>query len=193
MYCGRGDDCGRWQGKVFAVSRDDAEKKYGMEIYQGGAVPGAELRMVQIPDVDVECCGGTHLHSTKEAGEIKILKVSKIQDGVIRITFTAGKAAKKTESENEGVLDAVKKLMNSPENQLPGKTVELFEKWKKAVKKKQEMTVVEAQLISIAVFEGDILAELAKILKTQQEHVPKTIERFMKELDEAAKKYSKHP
>lgn len=174
--------------KTGFMSRDDAEKKYGMEIYQGGAVPGAELRMVQIPEIDVECCGGTHLHSTKEAGEIKLLKASKIQDGVIRLTFTAGKAAKKTESQNEGVLDAVKKLMNAPENQLPGKTIELFEKWKKAVKKKQEITAAEAQLTSTAVFDGDVLAELAKILKTQQEHVPKTIERFMKELNEAVKK-----
>lgn len=174
--------------KTGFMSRDDAEKKYGMEIYQGGAVPGAELRMVQIPDVDVECCGGTHLHSTKEAEEIKILKASKIQDGVVRITFTAGKAAQKTESQNEGVIEAIKKLLNAQENQLPGKTIELFEKWKKAVKKKQAMTAAEAMLTSTTVFEGDVLAELAKILKTQPEHVPKTIERFMKELDAEVKK-----
>ncbi|MBI4145990.1 alanine--tRNA ligase [Candidatus Woesearchaeota archaeon] len=36
------------------LPRADAEKKYGMAIYQGGAVPGKELRIVNIPGVDVE-------------------------------------------------------------------------------------------------------------------------------------------
>jgi alanyl-tRNA synthetase len=174
--------------KLDFMSRDDAEKKYGMVIYQGGAVPGAELRMVHIPEVDVECCGGTHLHSTKEAGEIKIVKASKIQDGVVRITFTAGSAAQKTETQHEHVLEEVKKMLDVPENQMPGRVSELFEKWKKAVKKKQAMTAAEAQLISTTVFEGDVLGELARILKTQPEHVSKTIERFMKELNAEVKK-----
>ncbi|MEK6867659.1 MAG: alanine--tRNA ligase-related protein, partial [Nanoarchaeota archaeon] len=174
--------------KLDFMTRDDAEKKYGMEIYQGGAVPGAELRMVHIPEVDVECCGGTHLHSTKEAGEIRILKASKIQDGVVRITFTAGAASQKTDDTQENILNTVKKLLHADENKLPGRTQELFDKWKKAVKKKQPMTTAEAQLTSTEIFEGDVLAELARILKTQSEHVPKTIERFMKELDAEVKK-----
>ena len=71
------------------MSRSSAEKKYGMGLYQGGAVPGKEIRVVEIPEVDVEACGGTHLKNTQEAEEIKILKSSKIQDGIVRITFTS--------------------------------------------------------------------------------------------------------
>ena len=114
---------------------------------------------------------------------------------VIIILFTFGffyiqsqNSAQKTETQQENVLEAVKKLLHGEENQLPDRVTELFEKWKKAVKKKQEMTPAEAQLTSTTIFEGDILAELAKILKTQPEHVPKTIERFLKELDAAVKK-----
>ena len=75
-----------------------------MNIYQGGAVPGNMLRIVEIPEVDVEACGGTHLNSTKETGEIKILKASKIQDGIVRIEFTAGKASQKEEHCQEALL-----------------------------------------------------------------------------------------
>ncbi len=77
------------------LPRADAEKKYGFRLYQGGAVPGKKLRVIKINDIDVEACGGTHLKNTKEAGEIKIIGASKIQDGVVRIEFAAGNAAKK--------------------------------------------------------------------------------------------------
>ena len=34
-----------------------------MAIYQGGAVPGKNLRIVEVPGIDVEACGGTHLNN----------------------------------------------------------------------------------------------------------------------------------
>jgi alanyl-tRNA synthetase len=84
------------------IPRNVAEKRFGMRIYQGGAVPGRTIRIVNIPGVDVEACGGTHLNNTREVGKIKILKTSKIQDGIIRIEFTAGEEAGKiSERENE--------------------------------------------------------------------------------------------
>ncbi len=77
------------------MGREGAEKEYGFRIYQGRAVPGKTLRIVKIKDVDVEACGGTHLHNTKETGRIKILGTSKIQDGIVRIEFAAGHSAEK--------------------------------------------------------------------------------------------------
>ncbi|VVB60464.1 Alanine--tRNA ligase [uncultured archaeon] len=79
------------------LPRADAEKAFGFRLYQGGAVPGKKLRVIKINNIDVEACGGTHLKNTKESGEIKIIGASKIQDGVVRIEFAAGAAAKKFE------------------------------------------------------------------------------------------------
>lgn len=79
------------------LPRAAAEKEYGFRLYQGGAVPGKRLRVIKIEGVDVEACGGTHLKNTKEAEIIKIISSSKIQDGVVRIEFAAGNAAKKYE------------------------------------------------------------------------------------------------
>ncbi|MFH1055930.1 MAG: alanine--tRNA ligase, partial [Candidatus Altiarchaeota archaeon] len=79
------DELGRIQDKTNAIvkeahpveitwmKRNEAEEKYGMRLYQGGAVPGVELRIVNIVGVDVEACGGTHLTNTSEAGHIKML------------------------------------------------------------------------------------------------------------------------
>ncbi len=168
--------------RTMFVPRDKAEKKYGMEIYQGGAVPGKELRIVEIPEVDIECCGGTHLHNTSEAGKIKILKSNKIQDGVVRITFTAGKAATVEEKEEKGLLEEAAKLLDCKPNQVPSRANELFCIWKKVVKKKKK--VDSTDLKSTDEFEGDALHKTSEILKTQPEYILKTIQRFKKEIDE---------
>ncbi len=173
--------------KLGFMPRDEAEKKFGMEIYQGGAVPGKELRIVMIPEIDVECCGGTHLNSTKEAGEIKMLKASKIQDGIVRLTFAAGAAAKQTEDNHEDVIASGSAFLYCEGNQkqLPFRAGELFEKWKLVVKKKQPLSSEEKKITSAEEYEGDILAETARILKTQPENIAKTIKRMKEELDNA--------
>ena len=91
------------------IPRNEAERRFGMRIYQGGAVPGKVLRIVNIRGVDVEACGGTHLNNTKEVGEIKILKTTKIQDGVDRIEFTAGEEAGKISVKERGMFQGVLK------------------------------------------------------------------------------------
>ena len=78
---------------VNIINRTDAEMKYGMSIYQGGAIPNAKLRIVNIGDYDVEACGGLHCDRSGDVGVIKITKAEKIQDGVVRLTFMAYKPA----------------------------------------------------------------------------------------------------
>ena len=54
------------------MNRTKAEKKYGFRLYQGGVVPGANIRTVKIDDIDVQACAGTHVKQTGEIGLIKI-------------------------------------------------------------------------------------------------------------------------
>ncbi|MEM1663423.1 MAG: alanine--tRNA ligase [Pyrobaculum sp.] len=79
---------------VKTLPRNEAEARYGFVLYQGGVVPAREIRVVQIgPDdapFDVQACGGTHLKQTGEIGLIKIQKVERIADGVVRFIFTTG-------------------------------------------------------------------------------------------------------
>ena len=160
--------------------RTEAEKTYGMAIYQGGAVPGKQLRIVEIPEVDTEACGGTHLKNTFEAGKIKLIKSSKISDAIVRIEFTAGMASAKELSRESAIIKEAAALLNCEENQVPARAEELFTLWKKAVKKKKQ--VGSKELNATATFEGDILAKTAETLKTQPGHIIKTIKRFWEEL-----------
>ncbi len=181
--------------KVSVISellpRGEAEGKYGMVIYQGGAVPGKNVRVVKIKGIDIEACGGTHLNNTSEVGTIKIIKSKKIQDGVVRIYFTAGKATERESGAQGDTVSELAELLGVEGEQVPSRATELFSKWKtarKALKKKKEMDASSLELTSTEKFSGDVLAETARILSTQPEHAVKTVKRFMDELEEMKKK-----
>ncbi len=179
--------------RKFFMSRSEAEKKYGMRIYQGGAVPGKKIRIVDIEGEDVEACGGTHLNRTAEVGRIRIIKSSKIQDGIVRLTFTAGKASEiRAENTDHIVLEASRILGIEPEY-LPARAKELFLKWKKAKKAQKKGSILhpeELTLTEMRKSEGDPLLLTSSILKTQKEHIVHTLRRFLSELNEVKKEMS---
>ena len=96
------------------IQRDQAEAQYGFRLYQGGAVPGKEIRVVDMSDWDVEACGGTHLANTSEAGFIKIIGTERVQDGVERITFAVGPYAVAEVQRREALLYDSAELLGSP-------------------------------------------------------------------------------
>lgn len=73
----------------FMMKKDDAEKKHGFHLYQGGIVPGNTLRVVDIEGVDTEACCGTHCDNTSEVGWVKIVRTSRISDGIVRLEYVA--------------------------------------------------------------------------------------------------------
>ncbi len=95
--------------------RDEAEKKYGHTIYQGGVAPGKVLRILNISDWDIEACGGTHVHHTGDVGPIKILNSERIQDGIVRINFVAGMRA--VEHARDAVGDFPVRRIEDPDAQ----------------------------------------------------------------------------
>ena len=76
--------------KKLVMDRNLAEKTYGFRLYQGGVPPGNQIRVLDIPGVDVEACGGTHLNNISEVDQIKIIRSERVQDGVNRVVFAAG-------------------------------------------------------------------------------------------------------
>ncbi|HZY47174.1 MAG TPA: alanine--tRNA ligase [Candidatus Bathyarchaeia archaeon] len=101
------------------MARDKAEAKYGYRLYQGGAVPGAKIRVVRIQGWDAEACGGTHCKRTGELGVFKIEKVSKLQDGVERIIFQAGEPALKRINHQGEIIAETSELLKTTPDRLP--------------------------------------------------------------------------
>jgi alanyl-tRNA synthetase len=112
------------------LPRREAERRYGMQIYQGGAIPGKVLRIVKIGNYDIQACGGTHCSSTREIGIIKIIGSERIQDGVSRIEFVAGKRSIEEIQKIEKILRELSKLWNVGYKDIPRTAKKFFEEWK---------------------------------------------------------------
>jgi len=129
------------------ISREQAERRFGFKLYQGGAVPGAEVRVVEIPDLDVEACGGTHCDRTGEIGPFKILRTKRIQDGIVRLEYAAGKpAVDEIQKQSETIRTIAETLGTSPE-QVGDAVKRLCEEWKEQRKEierlnKEKMTLL---------------------------------------------------
>jgi alanyl-tRNA synthetase len=94
------------------MKRNEAERQYGFRLYQGGVPPGNLIRVLHIPGIDVEACGGTHLNNTKEIEKVRILKTERIADGVNRITFAASKMADAYQKEEQELYCRVTSLLS---------------------------------------------------------------------------------
>jgi alanyl-tRNA synthetase len=122
------------------LPRNEAENRYGFRLYQGGAVPGKEIRVVRVGDWDVEACAGTHLKNTSEIGFIKIIHTERVQDGVERLAYSIGIPAAKAVQENERLLVKLSETLNAPLEKLD-KTAE------KIVRDLKEANVERRRLI----------------------------------------------
>lgn len=91
---------------------------------------GESVRMVTVGDFSKELCGGVHVHSTGEIGLFKIISETSIAAGMRRIEALSGEAAIRHIQEEEGLLQEILQLMNSPKKEL----VEQISKLKASVK-----------------------------------------------------------
>jgi len=137
-------------------SRDDAEKKYGFKLYQGGVVPGSKIRVVRIPGIDVQACAGTHLTRTGQVGPIKINKTERVQDGVERIDFSAGLAAVDSIQEDNKILRESSGIFKVTNDQLPKTCDRFFSEWK-AQKNEIEKLQKEIANLKVSTLSNNIL------------------------------------
>ncbi len=136
--------------KKMELPRTAAEQKFGFRIYQGGAVPGAKLRVIQIPGHDAEACGGTHCDRTGEVGQIRILRASRIQDGVVRLELVAGlKSLEKAWKDEDLLEEASSELKTTPSGLR--KAVEKLKKRAKQAEKAETKIELKGEKIKWAV------------------------------------------
>ncbi len=155
------------------MRRNDAERAYGFTLYQGGVVPGPEIRVVEVEGWDAEACGGLHVASTGEVGLIKIVRTERIQDGVERLEFSVGEAAleyvKGLErtlasvcatlgADPETVRDKVKRLVeeNRELRERAERLLELKERAEAELLLRDSVRVGEVLLVAGLLDEGDL-------------------------------------
>jgi alanyl-tRNA synthetase len=145
--------------KVSWMPREEAEKQYGFRLYQGGVVPGREIRVVMVGDWDVEACGGLYCRTTGEIGLIKIVHTERVQDGVERIIFSAGPPAVNLIQERDTSLEKAATLMNVPIEKVVAATETMVTELKEARRK------VDSLAESLAGYEAEKLLKAAVKIK----------------------------
>ncbi|MFB6298157.1 MAG: alanine--tRNA ligase [Salinirussus sp.] len=120
------------------LDRNEAESTYGFDIYQGGIPAGETVRLITVEE-DTQACGGTHVDRTGDVGAIKILGTERIQDGVIRLTYAAGKAAIAATQETEDALSEAANVLDVRPQAVPETAQRFFEEWKERGKRIEEL------------------------------------------------------
>ncbi|HYA22501.1 MAG TPA: alanine--tRNA ligase, partial [Thermoproteota archaeon] len=134
--------------KIEFLGRTEAESKYGFRIYQGGVVPSKILRIVSVGEYDVEACGGLHVSNTGQIGMIKIVNVDKIQDGVVRISFTTGLSSLNRFQEEENSTKQIAEIMRTDRTQVVKTTQRMLEDLQTARKELESVKQSEARQLA---------------------------------------------
>jgi alanyl-tRNA synthetase len=118
------------------------QKPYSDAIAMGamalfGEKYGDVVRVVRVPGVSVELCGGTHVKNTSEIGLVRITTESGIAAGQRRIEALTGGAAFRYMRDQERVLGGIAEVWRVPLNAVGQKARTLVEE-RRALEKKVE-------------------------------------------------------
>ena len=141
--------------------KDEAEKEHGFRLYQGGIVPGNELRVVEIEGVDVEACCGTHCDNTSEVGWIKIITTKRIADGIVRIYFVAGERTLEKLREETTIINDLSDMWNIPQNEIVKTASKFFKGYKRGNVEisdaKKKILDLQVKLVLMGTSKGGII------------------------------------
>lgn len=128
------------------LNRKDADKKYGFDLYQGGAPKGNSIRILRIADHDIQACGGTHHDEPGQIGSIRIVRSAAVQDGVERLHIVAGQAALNYARKQDELLRKASDVYGIPTQDLPKTTERFYAEWKEQRKTIEQL---EAEIVRL--------------------------------------------
>ena len=133
------------QGVWAGVALHIAQKPYADAVASGamalfGEKYGDVVRVVDIPGLSTELCGGTHVRNTAEIGLFRVVQETGVAAGVRRVTAVTGPKAFEHLRERERVLERVAELVKAPVHGVVKKVESVLEE-----RRQLERRVDEAQ------------------------------------------------
>ena len=128
------------------LDRKDADRKFGFDLYQGGAPKGSDIRILRIADHDIQACGGTHHDEPGRIGQIRIVRSNAVQDGVERLHIVAGQAAMEHARSQETILRDASEVFQVPVEELPATASRFFGEWKD---QRKRIEALEAEIVRL--------------------------------------------
>ena len=136
------------------LDRHDADRRFGFDLYQGGAPKGDRIRILRIAEHDVQACGGTHHDDPGQIGLIRIVRSTQVQDGVERLHIVAGDAALDYARGMERLVRDASDVVSVQPEDLPRTVERFFGEWKQQRKRIDELETRLAKLETVQAMQG---------------------------------------
>jgi len=177
-----------WNGRSVRVAQmafDEAIKSGAIALFEEKY--GDVVRLVEIPGLSKELCGGTHVSNTADIGVFFIVQESSVAGGVRRIEAVAGKKALEWVRSQRLVLQESAQMLKTQPNMIPERIRKILDRERALEKEIESLQHTVMAFKSRSIFEspeqyGDISAIIAKVSvdnpKTLLEMYDKFKERF---------------
>ena len=109
---------------------------------------GEVVRVVDVPGVSMELCGGTHVTSTSQLGTFKIINETGIASGIRRVEAIAGQSVLDYLNERDSVVNELSKVFKVQSCEIVDRVstlqLDLKNKTKELIKVKNELALAKA-------------------------------------------------
>jgi alanyl-tRNA synthetase len=188
------DQINTWIGEAhdaFITEMPIAEAKAMGAVAMFGEKYGAEVRVMDIPGVSMELCGGTHVRNTAEIGLFKIVSETGIASGVRRIEAVAGPAVLEYLNVRDAVVRELSDRFKAKPEELAERVTNLQTELKTTQKQlealKSELALVKStQLLDQAETIGDFRLLVAELEGVDPVSLQTAAERLLQKLGEGA-------
>ncbi len=136
----------------------------GADMFFGEKYLPESVRVVQVDGYSKELCGGTHVASTGQIGQLVITGESSIGAGLRRIEAVTGEAATELVAERLEALRATAQLLGEREENVPQRVETLLARLREAEKAAKAPRAAAARLDAAAALHGAQEAGSAKVV-----------------------------
>lgn len=168
-----------------------AEAKAKGAIAMFGEKYGSEVRVLDVPGVSMELCGGTHVSNTAEIGLFKIVSESGVAAGIRRIEAIAGPAVLEYLNLREAVVKDLSDRFKVKPEEIPNRIDALQSELKTAQKQletlKGQLALAQAsELITKAEAIGEFNVLVAEMAGIDPESLKTVAEQLQQKLSQGA-------
>jgi alanyl-tRNA synthetase len=188
------DQINTWIAEAHDTHTDEmpiAEAKAKGAVAMFGEKYGAQVRVIDVPGVSMELCGGTHVRNTAEIGLFKIVSETGVASGVRRIEAVAGPAVLEYLNVRDAVVRELGDRFKAKPEELTERVTNLQTELKTTQKQlealKSELALVKStQLLDQAETIGDFKLVVAELEGVDPVSLQTAAERLLQKLGEGA-------